>query len=113
MKDTFLYWIGLPHEIFHYLAARLLGVKAWIGIGATDIERCTLWKEVVIALAPAVVSLLAMFSCGWQAATAILLPVRAIWSLWLLSSILWFLACGKDFVGVWRLLRRDNFAGEN
>jgi hypothetical protein len=48
------YWVGWPREILHYLAARALGLKAFIGVGETAISTSApTWKYALIGLAPA------------------------------------------------------------
>jgi len=72
------------HEIWHYLAARSLGLPARIDPGVTVYRASADWQRVVVLLAPAAVGLA-------------LLP----WPLW---AAWWWAGCLGDFMDVGRIV---------
>ncbi len=97
--------ISIPHELCHYLVARIFGVPARITlmevIAEEDIE-IDAWKYVLIALAPSIAGLLVyiyLLSIGlftWD---------RKLFVTITLLAILWQRGCRGDFADVIEALR--------
>ncbi len=103
--DGFRYWKCWPHEICHYLAARMLGLRAEIGPCVTRFGPCSRKQKVIVSLAPALAGVLPLAVCLWQLTHAVP-DLRLFWGLTCLSGVFWFVACGNDFWVVWKLLVR-------
>ncbi len=107
-KWTLVDWVitvaALPHEIFHYALARLLGLRARIGPAVTRIERGPLWKNLAVCLAPAPTGFIILLGSLWLSFIA---PGR--FQVWLqigsLNGVLWLAACAFDFRDAWRMWR--------
>lgn len=78
------------HEGAHWLAARLLGLRAgkfrvwptkqgaYIGLGSVSVERADIWRESLVGVAPLVAGNLVLALIGWQVfATPTLLTALA------------------------------------
>ncbi len=102
-----VFWAALPHEIFHYLAARLLGLETYLDAGITWVRKGPRWKSLLAALAPAFVGLVMLSFFVWGYFTkAITSEQRTAWLLWIVFALSWLTACGQDFLAVIRLLKR-------
>ncbi|RPJ58490.1 MAG: hypothetical protein EHM12_07765 [Dehalococcoidia bacterium] len=105
IKNTFAI-AGLIHEIWHYLAARLLGFEARLYC-----ERVTIicygdsdWRELAVALAPAVV--------GW---VGFIVVAGILWILQIYTAALFavvpltfwqlLLLCSDDYHQTWRQVK--------
>ena len=103
-RQVYLYVICWPHEVFHYLAARLFGLEARIEPGVTRFGCGPRWQLITVALAPAAVGVLPLAFCIWQWTQA---EPRWVpfWSLLCLPFIGWYVACGDDFRSALRFWR--------
>jgi hypothetical protein len=101
---TWIYWFALPHEIWHFLAARALGLHARLIPGATLFDRTARWKSVVVLMAPATVGLV------WPLAWLPLLqwvshyPGAVNGTLLIVSVLGWCSGCAGDFIDSWLLV---------
>lgn len=102
-----IYWFALPHEVWHYLAARGLGLRARLAPGATLFERTAGWKSLVVLLAPATVGL--VWPLAWLPGLQWLAhyPGSLNWMLWLVTVLAWWSGCAGDFVDSWLLVARQ------
>ncbi len=107
VPPTWIFWFALPHEIWHYLTARGLGLRATLVPGATLFERTARWKSILVLMAPATVGLV------WP---LIWLPVlqwlsryagQVNWTLLIVSILAWWSGCAGDFVDTWLLVARQ------
>ncbi len=107
LPAAWIFWFALPHEIWHYLVARLLGLRARLVPGATLFDPTTRWKSVAILMAPATVGL--VWPLLW-------LPVlhwvsgRPGSIDWLLATVMvlgWWGGCLGDFIDSWLLVARQ------
>src|SRR5262245_7765120 len=107
VPGSWIYWFALPHEIWHYLAARGLGLRASLVPGATLFERTTRWKSMIVLMAPATLGLV------WPLAWLPLLqwlsryPGTVNWLLLITSLLGWWSGCVGDFVDAWLLIARQ------
>ena len=95
------------HELFHYLAARALGLPAalhwnyvYVKFGKFD------WREFVVTLAPAVATLVLNGWAAWRFMSHglwFILPIIA------LNTLGWLLMCWQDFYDVIYMLRYRTF----
>jgi hypothetical protein len=107
----FILTIGYIHEIWHYLAARALGVRA-------RMERNRVWhdpdisplKETAIAITPFLVFLLVFilvlrewFSVERQAAD------HRIWAGWAAISLGWLLTCWTDIGDIFHFIKHKDW----
>lgn len=93
----------VPHELCHWLAARLLGLRATIHIDHVLVYHQKYdWRAVVVYLAPSI------FGLMLSAIVLIVLTPRVGWLAWALvivCNILWQGACLFDFIECARILR--------
>lgn len=99
----FVFFGMLPHEIWHYLAARALGLDANLGISITYVQRnAPRWKHIIVLLAPACVFLFPLIYCISQ---LFRLDVdREFWMVWTVVAISSEVDCFFDFQDVWYLI---------
>lgn len=82
-----VFWLTWPHEVFHYLAARALGLPARFEVGRVIYWPKTNGQRLVVLLAPAVLGLL------------------VLWPSWQLTW-LWLAGCTGDFLDAWKIVSR-------
>lgn len=102
MISSMIGLLALPHELLHYIAARGLGVEAYIQGNVTWVHKTTRWKSAAISLAPIFPGVLMLGFCIWKASQP-----GANLVLWFLlgsAAVAWLLGCALDFRDVWRLL---------
>jgi hypothetical protein len=108
---TWVFWFALPHEIWHYLAARALGLRASLVPGATLFERTVRWKSVFVLMAPATVGL--VWPLVWLPVLQWVsrYPGSMNWTLLIVCVLAWWSGCLGDFIDSWLLVaRRENKA---
>jgi hypothetical protein len=101
-----LFWLALPHELLHYIPARLLGMEAYIEPGVTRVEKTEqIWKDMLVTLTPAFFSLLLVGFCIWMSSQA-----QGKWHVfWLIetaAAVATVWGCVKDFQHVWKLVSK-------
>jgi hypothetical protein len=101
---TWIFWFALPHEIWHYLAARALGLRASLVPGATLFPRTARWKSVFVLMAPATVGL--VWPLVWLPVLqwASRYPGSVNWTLLIVSVLAWWSGCLGDFIDSWLLV---------
>lgn len=101
---VYLYYVGWPHEIWHYLVARFFGLEARIEPGVTWVGPGPRWQLILIALAPAAVGVCPLLISIWQLAHA---EPRFVpfWIAMCVASASWLGACGSDLLSAWRFWR--------
>jgi hypothetical protein len=107
LPATWIFWFALPHEIWHYLAARALGLRARLVPGATLFERTARWKSVFVLMAPATVGL--VWPLAWLPVLqwASHYPGSVNWTLLAVSLLGWWSGCVGDFIDSWLLVARQ------
>ena len=96
-----IFWFALPHEIWHYLTARGLGLRASLVPGATLFERTARWKSILVLMAPATLGL--AWPLVWLPVLQWLShdPGPVNWTLVIASLLAWWSGCAGDFVDAW------------
>jgi len=104
---TWIFWFALPHEVWHYLAARGLGLRAKLVPGATLFERTARWKSIVVLMAPATFGL--VWPLAWLPALQWLshYPGPVNWLLWVVTVLAWWSGCAGDLVDSWLLVAQQ------
>jgi hypothetical protein len=104
---AWIYWFALPHEIWHYVVARALGLRARIVPGVTLFEPAPRWQTALVLAAPATLGLAlpVMLHMALQAAAGN--PALVDWPLLALSMLGWLAGCAGDLVDLGLLPRRD------
>jgi hypothetical protein len=99
--------ISIPHELCHYLMARILGIPVKLTLMAVTHEEdfeIEAWKYILIALAPSIAGLLAyiyLLSIGlfaWDRKLAVMITLLAI---------IWQLGCRADYANVIEALKEE------
>ncbi len=103
--SSVVFWLSLPHELLHYIPARLLGLEAHIEPGRTLVKKSQqTWKRVVIALTPAFAALLLAVFCAWMSTQA-----QGKWQeFWIIetgTALCAFWGCAKDMQDARGLMR--------
>jgi hypothetical protein len=98
---------SIPHELCHYLVARLLGLPAKMRLYKTDVwhDHCD-WRAVLIVLAPILAGYLLLI------AVALLCYVKSNWlpiAPTLVWCACWQVLCARDYSCVWHMLRYREF----
>jgi hypothetical protein len=104
---AWIYWFAFPHEIWHYVVARALGLRARIVPGVTLFEPAPRWPTVLVLAAPATLGLFVpvMMHMALQAAAGNAALVD--WPLLALSMLGWWAGCVGDFMDLRLLPGRD------
>lgn len=94
--------VGIPHEICHYVVARLLGFRARFTLSYVAVKGIKEddWRFAVIWLAPALVGALALAWVSWLSYTT---GDRLLLAYGLAFSIPWYCSCWDDFCDVLRV----------
>jgi hypothetical protein len=111
LPARWIYWLAWPHEIWHYLAARLLGLPAQLVPGATLYRPSARWQRILVLLAPAVAGL--VFPFGYECLRAALSGQAVTAGGLLLMALAWWAGCAGDFIDVWLLATRRETAAEH
>jgi len=100
--------LNIVHEIWHYLAARALGVRAELHPTHVRIWTKNPWKSITVTLAPIVVGFLL-----WLIFVVMSLNAQSRGMLFLsfVFLILWQIGCIYDYRNLWRKIRRLNGKG--
>lgn len=97
MFEILIAIIATPHELCHYVAARLLGVTAELHNASVRSYPKNVTQSVIITSAPAVVGFVVM---------ALLIPTR--WWIEAISvNVAWQAGCYGDYRRIWRLFSGD------
>lgn len=96
------------HEVFHYAAARLLGLQSTLHLNYVSTERPEKvdWRAHAVTLAPAIATVLLHAWVAWRFIEHdlwIALPIIAI------NLLGWLLMCWQDFYDVIYMLRHQTF----
>jgi hypothetical protein len=106
LPRSWIYVLAWPHEIWHYLAARALGLRAFIVPGATVFEPTGRLKTAVVLGAPAALGLVIaalMLGLHWAGP-----GLAAIHWVRLAQFLLWWWSgCLGDFIDLGLLARRS------
>ncbi|MBN2386374.1 MAG: hypothetical protein JXB85_05090 [Anaerolineales bacterium] len=103
----FLLKLGYLHEIFHYLAARLVGIKV-LDFTCQHVivdESCPNWKLQVIGLAPAAVGVVGIAAALVLAFCSGPRWVNTVGDLLVGLAGGWLVACWYDLRSAWALLK--------
>ncbi len=103
-----IFWMALPHEVLHYIAARVLGIEAYVGPGCIWLYRVKLrWKNLVITLAPAFVGLVGLVGLivGYFCFRVWMTRWHVSWLLAMATALSWIASCGLDLADAWRVIR--------
>lgn len=106
LPQSWIFWFALPHEIWHYLAARLLGLRARLVPGATLFDPTTRWKSIAVLMAPATIGL--VWPLMWLPIVQALSgrPPVTDWFLLAVMILGWWGGCLGDFIDAWLLLAK-------
>jgi hypothetical protein len=104
LPSSWIFWYAWPHEIWHFLAARALGLRASLVPGATLFERTSRWKSIAVLMAPATVGL--VWPLAWLPVLqwASHYPGSVNWALLVVSVLGWWSGCVGDFIDSWLLV---------
>jgi hypothetical protein len=107
MPASWIFWFAMPHEVWHYLAARALRLRTRLVPGMTLFEPTTRWKSIFILMAPATVGLLWPLACLPLLQCASHFSGSVNWALATVTVMGWWAGCAGDFIDSWLLLRRE------
>jgi hypothetical protein len=103
---AWIFWFAWPHEIWHCLMARVLGVSARLVPGATLFNPTERWKSVAILMAPATVGLI--WPLLWLPVLrgGVLARSPVDWLMALVVILGWWAGCAGDVIDTWLLITR-------
>jgi hypothetical protein len=104
---TWIFWFALPHEIWHYLAARALGLRTSLVPGATLFEPTSRWKSLLVLMAPATVGLIWPLACLPALQWASHYSGSVNWTLLIVVVVGWWSGCVGDFIDSRLLVARQ------
>ena len=104
---AWIFWFAMPHEVWHFLAARALGLRTRLVPGLTLFEPTTRWNSLIILMAPATVGLLWPLACLPFLQWASHFSGSVNWPLVTVTLLGWWAGCAGDFIDAWLLLTRE------
>jgi hypothetical protein len=107
LPASWVYWFAFPHEFWHYLAARALGLRARIVPGVTLFEPAPRWQTALVLVAPAALGLVMPVTMHMLLQAAAGNAALVDWPVLALSLLGWWAGCAGDLVDLCLLPRRD------
>lgn len=104
LPPGWVFALAWPHEIWHYLVARWLGLRARLVPAATLFEPAPRWKTALVLAAPATLGLTwpLLWLGAWQWLRGDLAAIH--WGMLALLALAWWSGCAGDVMDLWLLV---------